>query len=174
MQINVFHRHIRALSADDLHAATGCPRLCAMLKEGVQAHTGITEGTFYRDQGWYFYHARPADLSAPTRPRGCSIRGSTRWCRGPSGRRRISTPAQWNALLRAAAGYHAFRREHPHGFRPVEVAGFLLANTAFPRAVALNLSQIEWHLSQLRLRYHLRGCAAGAGAGGQSVRRADA
>ena len=34
-----------------------------------------------------------------------------------------------------------------------------MANTAFPRAVALNLSQIEWHLTQLRLRYHLRGGA---------------
>ena len=26
-----------------------------MLKEGVQAHGGITEGTFYRDQCWHFY-----------------------------------------------------------------------------------------------------------------------
>ena len=25
------------------------------IKEGVQAHTGITEGTFFRDQGWLFY-----------------------------------------------------------------------------------------------------------------------
>ena len=30
-------------------------RLCAMIKESCQAHTGITEGTFFRDQGWYFY-----------------------------------------------------------------------------------------------------------------------
>ena len=25
------------------------------VKQACQAHTGITEGTFYRDQGWYFY-----------------------------------------------------------------------------------------------------------------------
>ena len=25
--------------------------------------------------------------------------------------------------------------------------------------MALNLFQLEWHLTQLRLRYHLRGCA---------------
>ena len=26
-----------------------------MIKEACQTHTGITEGTFFRDQGWYFY-----------------------------------------------------------------------------------------------------------------------
>ena len=62
----------------------------------------------------------------------------------------------WNGLLRAAAGYHAYRREHPNGYRPMEVACFLLANTAFPRSVGLNLAQIEWHLTQLRTRYMLR------------------
>ena len=30
-------------------------RLCAMIKENCQTHAGITEGTFYRDEGWYFY-----------------------------------------------------------------------------------------------------------------------
>ncbi|MBN8903838.1 MAG: alpha-E domain-containing protein, partial [Rhodospirillales bacterium] len=67
---------------------------------------------------------------------------------------------QWNALLRAAAGYHAYRREHPNGYHAVEVAGFLLANGAFPRSVGLNLMQIEWHLTQLRTRYQLRGTRA--------------
>jgi uncharacterized alpha-E superfamily protein len=36
------------------------------------------------------------------------------------------------------------------------VACFLLANTAFPRSVGLNLAQTEWHLTQLRTRYFLR------------------
>jgi uncharacterized alpha-E superfamily protein len=66
----------------------------------------------------------------------------------------------WNALLRAAAGYHAYRREHPSGYHPREVACFLLANTAFPRSVGLNLAQVEWHLTQLRSRYFLRMSAA--------------
>ena len=54
LQINVFHSRIRALSATR-PGAGATVRVCAMLKEGVQTHTGITEGTFYRDQGWYFY-----------------------------------------------------------------------------------------------------------------------
>jgi uncharacterized alpha-E superfamily protein len=56
----------------------------------------------------------------------------------------------------AAAGYHAYRREHPNGYNATEVARFLLANTAFPRSVGLNLTQIEWHLTTLRSRYFLR------------------
>ena len=65
---------------------------------------------------------------------------------------------EWNELLRAAAGYHAYRREYPHGYRPPEVAGFLLLNTAFPRSAGLSLAQLDWHLTTLRSRYHLRGC----------------
>ena len=54
LQINVFHGRIRALSETDI-APEQLSVVCAMLKEGVQAHTGITEGTFYRDQCWHFY-----------------------------------------------------------------------------------------------------------------------
>ena len=35
--------------------ATGCRGCAARIKMGVQEHTGITEGTFFRDQGWCFY-----------------------------------------------------------------------------------------------------------------------
>ena len=39
---------------------------------------------------------------------------------------------------------------------PREVAGFLLLNTAFPRSAGLSLAQLDWHLTTLRSRYHLR------------------
>ena len=32
-----------------------CRRCCTEIKEACQTFTGITEGTFYRDQAWYFY-----------------------------------------------------------------------------------------------------------------------
>jgi len=54
LQINVFHGRIRELSAIDI-APEELSGVCGMLKEGVQAHTGITEGTLYRDQCWHFY-----------------------------------------------------------------------------------------------------------------------
>ena len=57
---------------------------------------------------------------------------------------------QWNALLRAAAGYHAFRRVHPRDFSVPDVVAFLLLDGSFPRSVGLNISQLEWQISRLR------------------------
>jgi uncharacterized alpha-E superfamily protein len=157
LQLNVFHGQIRALTEADM-VPEHLSSVCAMLKDGTQAHTGITEGTFYRDQCWHFYmigrYLERADQTtrlldtrfnrlAPERTDDADI-----------------DAGEWHALLRAAAGYHAYRREHPHGYRVREVAGFLLVNTAFPRSIRLNLAQLEWHLTQLRLRYHLRGGSA--------------
>jgi uncharacterized alpha-E superfamily protein len=42
--------------------------------------------------------------------------------------------SQWNALLRSAAGYHAYRRLHTASTTPARVARFLLLNQAFPGA----------------------------------------
>jgi uncharacterized alpha-E superfamily protein len=157
LQVNVFRGQITALAEADI-APDRLSAVCAMLKEGTQAHTGITEGTFYRDQCWHFYmlgrHLERADQTTrllDTRFNAVVPDASTDGGEIDAG--------QWMALLRAAAGYHAYRREYPHGYRPVEVAGFLIKNGAFPRSVWLNLSQIEWHLAQLRSRYHLPGVA---------------
>jgi uncharacterized alpha-E superfamily protein len=51
MQLNVFHRDMTSIPEHELHGDQ-LSRLCVRIKEGVQAHTGITEGTFFRDQGW--------------------------------------------------------------------------------------------------------------------------
>jgi uncharacterized alpha-E superfamily protein len=159
LQINVFHGQITALSEADL-APDRLSLVCGLLKEGTQAHTGITEGTFYRDQCWHFYmlgrHIERADQTTrllDTRFNAIVPDGVT------DGADAEIDAGNWMTLLRAAAGYHAYRREYPHGYRAEEVAGFLLKNGAFPRSVWLNLSQVEWHLAQLRGRYHLRGVA---------------
>lgn len=164
LQINVFHGRIRALGPDDL-APDHFTGICAMLKDGVQAHTGITEGTFYRDQPWHFYMlGRYLERSDQT-TRLLDTRFNATAPRLDAGDSAIDV-GQWNTLLRAAAGYHAYRRVHPTGYRPKEVAGFLLVDKAFPRSVGLNLAQLEWHLSQLRARYNLRG-------GRQALERVD-
>ena len=154
LQINVFHGQIRALRESDI-APEELSNVCAMLKQGVQSHTGITEGTFYRDQCWHFYmmgrHIERADQI--TRLIDTKFNALM-----PTIRDATIDAGEWNALLRAAAGYHAYRREYPHGYRPPEVASFLLLNTAFPRSAGLSLAQLDWHLTTLRSRYHLRGC----------------
>jgi uncharacterized alpha-E superfamily protein len=153
LQINVFHGRIRALREADM-SAEEVSNVCAMLKEGVQAHTGITEGTFYRDQCWHFYmigrHLERADQI--TRLIDTKFNALM-----PKTADAAIDAGEWNELLRAAAGYHAYRREYPHGYVPREVAGFLLMNTAFPRSAGLSLAQLDWHLTTLRSRYHLRG-----------------
>jgi uncharacterized alpha-E superfamily protein len=68
--------------------------------------------------------------------------------------------SQWNALLRAASGYHAYRRIQPSGMTPSSVAGFLLMNHSFPRSITLCVHQIEIYLNQLSSGYGLRGAYA--------------
>jgi hypothetical protein len=159
LQINVFHGHIRALDQDGI-APDHFTAVCAMLKEGAQSHTGITEGTLYRDQAWHFYMIGRYLERADQTTRLLDTRFHSL---APQVDEQVDADIDagaWNALLRAAAGYHAYRREHPNGYDKREVASFLLANTAFPRSVGLNLAQVEWHLTQLRSRYGLRGMAA--------------
>jgi uncharacterized alpha-E superfamily protein len=154
LQINVFHSRIRELSVIDI-AAENVSSVCTLLKEGVQLHTGITEGTFYRDQCWHFYmlgrHLERADQI--TRLIDAKFNALMPAAATDAG----IDAGEWNELLRAAGIYHAYRREFPHGYVLREVAGFLLLNGGFPRSVRLNLAQADWHLTQLRGRYHLRG-----------------
>ncbi len=101
LQINVFHGRIRALSALDL-APEELSGICAMLKEGVQAHTGITEGTFYRDQCWHFYmmgrHLERTDQI--TRLIDTKFNALLPLAATDA----VIDAGEWNELLRAAAG----------------------------------------------------------------------
>jgi uncharacterized alpha-E superfamily protein len=160
VQLNVFYNRLAAIGPDDL-APGRLAALFATIKEACQTHTGITEGTFFRDQGWYFYQLgryieradqttrlldskyhlllpRPSDVGSPT------------------------DVSQWNALLRSAAGYHAYRRLHTASTTPARVAGFLLLNQAFPRSVHHCVRETAHLLGEVKSRYALRGANAAA------------
>ncbi len=157
-QINVFYNRARMLTADDMRPSR-VSQICAFLKEGCQFHAGITQGTFFRDQGWAFYSigkylergdqtSRLVDIKYHTLlPSAYDVGGA-------------QDVNQWHALLRAASGYHAFRRVCPSGMTPSAVAGFLLLNSSFPRSIVLSVRQIEHYLSQLGSGYGLRGAYA--------------
>lgn len=145
--MNVFYNRARRIGPDDAKPSR-VSQICAFLKEGCQTHAGITEGTLFRDQGWSFYTigrylergdqtSRLVDIKYHTLLPDVGAVG------GPQ------DVNQWHALLRAASGYHAFRRVYPSGMTPVAVAGFLLLNHAFPRSISLSVHQIETHLRQL-------------------------
>lgn len=71
--------------------------------------------------------------------------------------------SRWNALLRPAAAYHAFRLEHPRGMTPADIAGFPLFNAQFPRSVAACVDAIHERLTQLRSGYGVPGATAAMG-----------
>jgi len=156
--LNVFHREVMATRPDELEGDR-LSRLCARLKEGVQTYAGITEGTFYRDQGWYFLNLGRLIERADQTTRLLDIKYHLLLPAGAE-ERRVTEMSQWGALLRGAAGYHAFRRVTSATFTPEDVVGFMLGDTSFPRSILLCVRQMEWHLSQLRARFGLRGTGA--------------
>lgn len=157
--LNMFNNHLSTLTAEDIKPSE-LNRVCAMIKEQCQLHTGITEGTFFRDQSWYFYLLGKTLERTDQTTRLLDIKYHLLLPMDQS----VGSPvdvSQWNALLRSVAGYHAFRREHPRGMSPKQVAGFLLLNPQFPRSIRVSLSQIDSNLHALRREFGLR---AGTGA----------
>ncbi len=160
VQLNVFYNRLAALSAADL-APGNLAALFAMIKEACQTHTGITEGTFFRDQGWYFYQigryieradqtTRLLDMKYHLLLPSISDVGSP------------VDESQWNALLRSAAGYHAYRRLHAASTTPGRVAGFMLLNSAFPRSVHHCVREVGRLLGEVKSHHGLRGGNAAA------------
>ncbi len=154
-QLNVFYNWLKSLRPEDV-APSRLPRVCDQVKQNCQAHTGITEGTFYRDQGWYFYQM------------GKTIERADQVTRLLDIKYHLLLPSladigsaldvsQWNAVLRSAAGYHAFRRVYPRGMSPKAVAGFLLFNECFPRSVTVCVDDLQDLLDTAKRGYGLRG-----------------
>jgi len=115
-QINVFYRQLRALTPIDL-AEPRFPRVCAMVKEACQTHTGITDGTFFRDESWYFYSVGRRLERADQTTRLLDIKYHQLLPRVSDVGSAFDI-GQWNSVLRSAAAYHAYRRVHSRGMSP--------------------------------------------------------
>ena len=154
VQLNVFYNRLTELRTEDL-APGNLAALFAMIKEGCQTHTGITEGTFFRDQGWYFYQIGRYIERADQTTRLLDIKYHL-LLPSPSD---VGSPvdvSQWNALLRSAAGYHAYRRLHAASTTPARVAGFMLLNNAFPRSVHHCVREVGRLLGEVKSHHGLR------------------
>jgi len=155
VQLNVFYNRLAGLGEGELSPGN-LASLFASIKEACQTHTGITEGTFFRDQGWYFYEIGRYIERADQTTRLLDIKYHL-LLPSPSD---VGSPvdvSQWNALLRSAAGYHAFRRLHGGSTTPQRVTGFLLLNRAFPRSVHHCVREVGRLLSEVKSRHSLRG-----------------
>lgn len=156
-QLNIFHRDMTAIEAAELEGDR-LSALCTRVKEGVQAQAGISEGTFYRDQGFYFSQLGRLIERADQTTRLLDIRYHL-LVQGGQEEQRLAEITQWGGVLRATAGYHAFRRVAGPGFTPEDVVAFLLMDKQFPRSVGCCLQEIDSCLSHLRGDYNLRGTA---------------
>lgn len=155
VQLNVFYNRMLTLTPADI-TLPRLSRLCTAIKEACQVHTGIVEGTFYRDQGWYFYQIGRRLERADQTSRLLDIKYHTLLPSVDD----VGSPldiSQWNALLRSAAGYHAFRRAHARGLNPNDAAGFMIFDEAFPRSIQVSINQIASLMTELKSRYALRG-----------------
>ncbi len=152
-QINVFHRFVSRIGPQDLEG-DALSRLCTKLKDGVQAHTGITEGTLYRDQGWYFYDLGRLLERADQTTRMLDIK-YTALLPHAAEEKRVAELTQWHAVLRAGASYHAFKRRARAEFSAEDVVHFLLRDPSSPRSALLCVRRIETHLDDLRRLYGL-------------------
>jgi uncharacterized alpha-E superfamily protein len=155
VQLNVFYNRLVELGPADLSPGR-MSALFATIKEACQTHTGITDGTFFRDQGWYFYQLGRYIERADQTTRLLDIKYHLLL---PSASD-VGSPtdvSQWNALLRSVAGYHAYRRLHAASTTPARVAGFLLFNQAFPRSLHHCVREAARLLGDVKSRYSLRG-----------------
>ena len=153
VQLNVTYNRVIAVDAGELLPGN-LSRLLTAIKEACQTFTGITEGTFYRDQAWFFYrlgrYIERADQTTRLLDNKYYI-----LTKGAGSTAPIEV-GQWHAVLRSASGYHAFRRIHSTDLTPARVAAFLLFSPAFPRSVHLCLSEIQNAITELKSRYALR------------------
>src|SRR4030095_3575432 len=59
---------------------------------------------------------------------------------------------QWAALLKTLSGFEAYRRKYQGGFRPLEVAGFVIFEPDFPRSLRFCLDRLYQALQEVGSR----------------------
>lgn len=144
-QINVFNKQIESIGAADI-AASRLSALCGRIKDGCHTHAGLIEATFYRDQGWYFYQLGKYLERADQTTRLLDVQHHLLM----TARDRADDQVEWQLLLRAAAGYHAFRRVSPRSIGLADVVGFMLFDEAFPRSLRQCVRTVGILLERLR------------------------
>lgn len=151
VQLNRFYNRLSRLRRSDLQIEN-LNRLCSYIKESCQTHSGITAETLYRDESWYFHQIGRAIERADQTTRLVDVKYHV-LLPHPSDVGSPIDEAQWNTVLRSAAGFHAFRRLSPQSMSPAKVVEFLVLDKRFPRSVAASVLAANEHLADLRLKY---------------------
>ncbi len=159
-QMNVFYKWLSALDEAALAPGSLAP-LFARIKEACQTHIGITDGTLHRDQCSYFHRLGRYIERADQTTRLLDIKYHL-LLPGPVAVGSKIDLIQWDALLRSAAGHHAYLRAMSGAVTPSGVSGFLLLHPRFPRSVLFCVTKADRLLQALRSMHGLSGGAAAA------------
>jgi uncharacterized alpha-E superfamily protein len=151
VQLNSFHKRISRLRRQDLRVEH-LNRLCGYIKESCQTHSGITMETLYRDESWYFHQLGLAIERADQTTRLVDVKYQV-LLPEPTDVGSAIDEAQWNTVLRSAAGFHAFRRVCPNSMSPGSVVDFLVFDLRFPRSVAACVLTANEQLNSIRINY---------------------
>jgi uncharacterized alpha-E superfamily protein len=155
MQLNDFYTRVMGLTETDF-SENRLSRSCDAIKRGCYAEIGVAESTLYRDEGWPFFRLGLFLERADQTSRLLDVQFAKR----ATGKFQDMSFEQqsrlWNALLRSASAYHAFRRVHYRGFNPSDVVRFLVFDPRLPRSIAFCANEIQRMVNQLRTEFRLR------------------
>nr|WP_270375000.1 alpha-E domain-containing protein [Marinicauda sp. Alg238-R41] len=147
--INMLHAEVASLTARKV-TLVRLNEICEQVRLGCQAHFGVVDSTWYRDEAWLFHKL------------GCEIERADETTRlmdisnyklMASDNALLPTKSWWNWLLRQASAYQAFRRKHQINAEPADAAAFLLFDSDFPRSVRLSVLQAFSRLDELETDY---------------------
>jgi uncharacterized alpha-E superfamily protein len=154
LQLNDFYTRLLAFSETDF-TEMRLSRTCDTIKRGCYAEIGVAEATLYRDESWPFFRLGQFIERTDQTSRLLDVQFAQR----ASGMVDLSPEQEagfWNVLLRSASAYHSFRRGHPSGLKPADVARFLIFDSRLPRSITFCAGEIQRLISQLRGEFRLR------------------
>ena len=154
MQLNDFYSRLLAFTKSDF-TELRLSRTCDAIKRGCYAEIGVAESTLYRDESWPFFRLGLLVERADQTSRLLDVQFAQRTA-GMADMTPEQESSFWNVLLRSASAYHAFRRVHPSGMEPVDVARFLIFDNRLPRSIAFCASEMQRMITQLRSEFRLR------------------
>ncbi|MEM6832929.1 MAG: alpha-E domain-containing protein [Pseudomonadota bacterium] len=154
-QLNVFNSTLLQTKRSQLRDEK-VSDFCAEVKRNCQTHGGLVAETLFRDEEWYFYGI------------GLNLERADQTTRLVDVKYHILLPSnakvgsqvdvsQWNAVLRSAAGFQAYRRVYHRGLTGEKVAAFLLLDQRLPRSVRSTTNRACKLLEKLIERYQLSG-----------------
>ncbi|MEO0411081.1 MAG: alpha-E domain-containing protein [Pseudomonadota bacterium] len=153
--INKFHSELQGLRRSQLRDEK-IADFCEMIKRNCQTHAGLVSETLFRDEEWYFYGTGLNLERADQTTRLVDVKYHLLLPKKAEIGSQVDV-SQWNAVLRSAAGFQAYRRIYHRGLTGTKVAGFLLLDERLARSVRFCTNRAANMLEELIVRYALEG-----------------